>query len=125
MSDTTYSRRQEGPAKPLIWLHGKVRTPPFSSEARVEAGVLIRLLQEGVGLSLPHSRPMPRIGRGCHEPRIQDQNRTWRIVYFVDSLSVVILAVFAKTTGQTPEAVIDVCKTRLRRFKVDSREDMQ
>lgn len=68
---------------------------------------------------------MPRIGRGCHELRIQDQSRTWQIVYFVDSMAVVILAVFAKTTGQTPEAAIEICKARLKRFKVDSREDIQ
>ena len=26
------------PDKPLVWLHGEIRTPPFSKEARVEAG---------------------------------------------------------------------------------------
>jgi hypothetical protein len=30
--------------KPLVWLHGEVKTPPFSKEARVEAGVLLRRL---------------------------------------------------------------------------------
>lgn len=49
----------------------------FSVEARIEAGVLLRRLQEGVTISLPHSRPIPSIGRGCHELRIPDQNRTW------------------------------------------------
>jgi len=29
--------------KPLVWLHGAVRTPPFSVHARIEAGVLLRL----------------------------------------------------------------------------------
>jgi phage-related protein len=122
MSDTTYIRNQDAPSKPLVWLHGEVKTPPFSSAARVEAGFLIRQLQRGVGLSLPHSRPMPGIGRGCHELRIQDDSRTWRIVYFVDSIAIVILEVFAKTTSQTPKVVIDVCKVRLARFKVDMQE---
>jgi hypothetical protein len=31
--------------KPLAWLHGEIKTPPFSSEARIEAGVLLRRLQ--------------------------------------------------------------------------------
>ena len=119
MSDATYSRRQAAPSKPLVWLHGEVKTPPFSSAARVEAGILIRQLQLGVGLSLPHSRPMPSIGRGCHELRIQDDGRSWRIVYFVDSIAIVILEVFAKTTKQTPASVINVCKARLSRFKLD------
>ena len=24
--------------KPLVWLHGEVKTPPFSADARIEAG---------------------------------------------------------------------------------------
>jgi hypothetical protein len=50
--------------KPLVWLHGEVKTPPFSKKARVEAGVLLRRLQRGETLSLPASRPMPTIGAG-------------------------------------------------------------
>ncbi len=104
------------PRKPLVWLHGEVKTPPFSAEARVEAGVLLRQLQEGINISLPHSRPMSGIGRGCHELRITDANRTWRIVYYVDTVAIVILDVFAKTTSQTPQTVIDVCKARLKHY---------
>ena len=33
--------------KPLAWLHGEVRTPPFSRAARLEAGFLSRALQRG------------------------------------------------------------------------------
>src|SRR5687768_2345670 len=33
--------------KPLVWLHGEIKTPPFSPEARLEAGVLLRKLQQG------------------------------------------------------------------------------
>ena len=60
---------------------------------------------------------MPRIGRGCHELRILDENRTWRIAYYVDTLAIVILEVFAKSTSQTPQTVIDICKARLKRYK--------
>jgi len=66
--------------KPLVWLSGKVKTPPFSARARLEAGVLLRRLQRGESLGLPHSRPMPGIGRRCHELRIPDERRSWRIV---------------------------------------------
>ncbi len=104
-------------SKPLVWLHGEVKTPPFSAAARIEVGVLMRRLQEGANISLPHARPMPTIGRGCHELRIPDENRTWRIVYYVDTVAIVILDVFAKTTSQTPQTVIDVCKARLKRYK--------
>jgi phage-related protein len=70
--------------KPLAWLHGEVKSPPFSSSARIEAGVLLRRLQRGESIPLPHSRPMPIIGKACHELRIRDENTTWRIVYHVD-----------------------------------------
>lgn len=33
--------------KPLVWLHGQIKTPPFSAEARVEAGYLLGRLQQG------------------------------------------------------------------------------
>ena len=48
--------------RPLVWLHGEIKTPPFSTAARVEAGVLLRRLQQGERLSLPMSRPMPNLG---------------------------------------------------------------
>src|SRR5215207_3370042 len=92
--------------KPLVWLHGEVRTPPFSAEARVEAGMLLRRLQRGERLSMPASRPMSIIGRRCHELRIVDANQTWRIVYRVDPDAVVIAEVFSKKTATTPTAVI-------------------
>ncbi len=102
--------------KPLVWLHAEVKTPPFSQAARIEAGLLLRQLQKGANLSLPHSRPMPSIGPRCHELRINDRNGTWRIMYRVDLDAVVILEVFRKTTARTPLSVIDTCKRRLRMY---------
>lgn len=102
--------------KPLLWLHGEIKTPPFSADARIEAGVLLRRLQTGEHIPLPHSRPMPGIGKGCHELRIQDANTTWRIVYCIATDAIVILEVFAKTTPQTPKSVMDTCKTRLKLY---------
>ena len=43
--------------KPLVWLHGEVKSPPFSRSARLEAGFLLRKLQRGDTLSMPHARP--------------------------------------------------------------------
>lgn len=103
-------------SKPLVWLHGEIKTPPFSPAARIEAGYLLRSLQEGENLSLPHSRPMPSIGARCHELRINDRNATWRIMYRVDPDAIVILEVFKKTTAKTPLSVIDTCKRRLRMY---------
>ena len=102
--------------KPLAWLHGEIKTPPLSQEARIEAGFLLRRLQRGESLSMPHSRPMPAIGPRCHELRVRDAARDWRIIYRIDPDAVVILEVFAKTTRQTPERVIEDCRRRARMY---------
>jgi phage-related protein len=106
-----------GTDKPLAWLHGEIKTPPFSPEARIEAGVLLRRLQRGEGLGLPHSRPLPAIGQRCHELRVPDENRTWRIVYHLADDAVVLLEVFEKKTRRTPLTVIATCRDRLQRFR--------
>lgn len=102
--------------KPLAWLRGEIKTPPFSQEARVEAGVLLRRLQMGETLGMSHSRPMRAIGRHCHELRIRDDRADWRIIYRVDPDAIVILDVFAKTTPKTPDKVIADCKRRLQLY---------
>ena len=102
--------------KLLVWLSGEVKTPPFSQEARVEAGFLLRQLQAGQILAMPHSRPMPSIGVRCHELRIQDQSKTWRIIYRVDRDAIVIAEVFAKTTQATPKHVLVASQRRLRLY---------
>ena len=104
------------PDKPLAWLHGEVKTPPFSKAARIEAGYLLRKLQRGNTLSMPHSRPMPKIGPRCHELRIDDEKKTWRIVYRIDEDAIIILEVFSKETARTPKRIIDVCQKRLKEY---------
>ena len=72
MSNTTYSLVVANEGKPLIWMAGEIKTPPFSAAARIEAGTLLRRLQLGENIGLPHVRPMPSIGRSCYELRIRD-----------------------------------------------------
>lgn len=107
--------------KPLVWLHGEVKTPPFSSNARMEAGYLLRRLQQGDKLAMPHSRPMPNIGVRCHELRIGDEDLTWRIMYRIDSDAIVVLDVFEKKTSKTPKKIIDICKNRIRVYNRESK----
>ena len=102
--------------KPLAWLHGEVKSPPFSATARLEAGFLLRRLQRGELLPMPQSRPIPSIGARCHELRIVDADATWRIVYRIDSDAIVIAEVFSKKTQQTPKPVIDVSRRRLKEY---------
>jgi len=102
--------------KPLVWLHGEIKTPPFSAEARIEVGWLLRRLQRGEILDMPHSRPLSVIGPRCHELRVKDKSAHWRIVYRSDADAVVIADVFVKKTGATPEQVIETCRRRLRGY---------
>lgn len=99
-------------AKPLVWLHGEIKSPPFTAAARIEAGMLLRLLQNGEYIGMPNSKPMPRIGRGCHELRLDDAGSAWRIVYAIETDAILILAVFAKKTRETPDSIIDLCRRR-------------
>ena len=103
--------------KPLVWIQGEVKTPPFSADARIKAGFLLRRLQKGDMVEMTDSRPMPTIRKNCHELRVNDKNKTWRIIYFIDVDAIVILEVFAKKTQKTPQEVIDVCKKRLASYK--------
>jgi phage-related protein len=105
-----------GNEKPLVWLKGEVKTPPFSGNARIEAGMLLRQLQQGMRLGLPHSRPMPTLGRRCHELRIPDEKATWRIIYRIDPDAIVIGDVFPKKSGKTPQKVLDICRQRFRKY---------
>lgn len=103
--------------KELYFVGSEIKTPPISNEARREAGFLLRLLQNGMLLSLPHSRPMPSIGKGCHELRINDKNRSWRIMYHIDAEAIVILGVFSKKTSKAPQKSIAVCQRRLQTYE--------
>ena len=103
--------------KSVVWLTGEsVKSPPFSQEARLEAGYLIWRLQNGEMLTLPYSRPMPSIGKLCHELRIQDKDVTWRIIYRIDQDAIVIVMFFKKKTPTTPKNVVATSKRRLKEY---------
>lgn len=67
-------------------------------------------------LGLPHSRPMPEIGRRCHELRVRDVDRNWRIIYRIDEDAILVVDVFNKTTRTTPRQVFEVCEKRLSQY---------
>ena len=99
--------------KPLVWLRGEIKTPPFATDARIHAGYLLRQIQLGMNLSMPNSRPMLSIGPRCHELRLKDGRTEWRIVYRIDADAIVIAEVFAKSTRTTPGRVTAECRRRL------------
>ena len=102
--------------KPLAWLHGEIKTPPFSAAARLEAGFLLRRLQRGESLGMPQSRPMPSVGSRCNELRINDASNNWRVVYRIDDDAIAILDVFAKKSRTTPNAVLKSSRRRLKEY---------
>ena len=102
--------------KPLVWLRGEVKSPPLSKKGRLQAGFFLRRLQQGETVGMPDSRPMPSVGRRCHELRLADAGGTWRIIYRIDEDAIVILDVFQKKTGRTPKRVIDACKRRIANY---------
>ena len=102
--------------KPLVWLHGEIKTPPMATRSRLQAGYLLRRLQGGETLSMPESRSMPAIGSRCHELRIDEGTVTWRIFYRTDPDAIVILDVLKKKTPATPKTVIEICKRRLAEY---------
>jgi phage-related protein len=119
MSNPTYHGRPEASYRLLRWLAGEIKSPPFSPAARLEAGFLLRRLQRGEAIAMPHSKPLPEISRRCHELRIRDDGKNWRIVYRTDPDAIVILEVFAKTTRKTPQPVIAACRRRLAEYDRD------
>ncbi len=64
---------------------------------------------------------MRAIGTGCHELRLADGQRAWRIMYRIDSDAIVILEVFEKKTQRTPKRILDVCKDRLKVYDRESK----
>ena len=113
MSNRTDTKTSTGESKPLVVLSGEIKTPPFSTESRIEAGTLLRRLQQGDIIPMPHARPMPSIGPRCLELRVVDENVTWRIFCRTDADAVLMAHVMAKKTEATPKQVIELCKKRL------------
>ena len=72
---------------------------------------------------MPHSRPMPVLGPRCHELRLTDSRREWRVFYRLDDDAVIIGDVFAKTSQTTPLRVLEAVRDRFSRYDRDSEEE--
>ena len=114
---TTEDEQDETPEpKRLRILHGEIKSPPFSEEARKEAGRLIRVLQRGESLGMPQAEPLPIVGPRCGAIRVRDDQHNWRIMYRVDATRILMVDVYDKKTRKIPKQVIDRCKKRLRDY---------
>jgi phage-related protein len=116
MAKLTYHPLAGRPDKPLVWLHGEIRTPPFSTGARAVVGRLLRRLQRGERIGMPHARPLGAIGARCLELRIADGSVDWRVVCRADPDAIVVADVFRKTTQKMPRRMIATARDRLARY---------
>lgn len=62
---------------------------------------------------------MPNIGVHCHELRVRDEDKNWRILYRIDDDTIIVAEVFSKTTRDTPKSVIENCQRRLSKYDSD------
>jgi phage-related protein len=102
--------------KPLVWLRGEIKTPPFSPEARIEAGFLLSPVAAGRIAQFAGVATHAGHRRSCHELRIGDRDHTWRIVYHIAADAIVVLEVFSKKTAAIPHSVAADCRRRLQAY---------
>jgi len=78
--------------------------------------MLLRLLQRGELLSMPHAEALPQLGARCGVLRVRDEEQYWRIVYRMDTDAILILDVYSKKTRKMPDEVFVRCRQRLIQF---------
>jgi len=82
-------------------------------------GAALRVLQNGGHLEMPVSRPMPSVGRRCHELRVAELGVQWRLIYRTDKDAILVIDVFRKTTQKTPRQAVERCIKRLGSYDED------
>ena len=125
MAKAESGEQEETTRKPLVWLHGAVKTPPFTPEGRLEAGMLLRFLQVGETLGMPQAESLPTVGKRCGALRVRDGANNWRIMYRIDARAILVLDVYSKKTRKIPDEVITRCKQRLIRYDAAVKEALK
>jgi phage-related protein len=98
--------------KKLHWLGASLDDlRSFPAAARLEAGIDLRLVQQGVE---PRDwKPMPDVGRGVREIRNRTQEGAFRVFYVVESATdVYVLHAFQKKTERTRHRDIALARSR-------------
>lgn len=86
--------------------------PELVREALADA---LALLDEGINLSMPLSRPMPTIGKSVHGLRLKDRAGIYRIIYYIKKHSDIwLIHSFQKKSQQTPKENIELAKQRIK-----------
>lgn len=99
--------------KPVIWLGDSLlRLREFPAEAMHDAGYQLELVQDG---DQPRDwKPMPTVGAGVSEIRVQ-AGGAFRLIYLAKfSEAIYVLHAFQKKSHKTAKADIDLARRRLR-----------
>ena len=87
---------------------------------RIAIGELLRLLQEGISLGMPASRPMPIVAPGVDELRVKGPAGHYRAFYLKkSSAGILVLRAFHKKTETTPDSEIRLARRRLKELTND------
>ncbi len=82
---------------------------------RVAFGESLRLLQEGISLGMPASRPMSIVAPGVDELRAHEPSGQYRAFYLRKSArGILVLRAFQKKDRGTPQAEIRLARRRLQ-----------
>jgi phage-related protein len=87
----------------------------FPEEARRKVGQLLRILEDGQALAMPHSRPMPGVDRGVHELRVRASDGAFRVFYLLRiEVRILVFHAFVKKDQQTSANDMKLGKKRLK-----------
>jgi phage-related protein len=101
------------PDKALGWLGSSLEDlRQFPADARRAAGHQLHRLQ--LGVEPEHWKPMPTVGAGAREIRIQT-GRAFRVLYVTKfGEAIYVLHAFEKRTQRTSQVDLDLAQKRLR-----------
>ena len=87
----------------------------LNQDTKLEIGALLMILQQGVTLGMPQSKPMKSIHTKAHELRVKDQAGAHRVIYALTlDDRILIPHAFTKKTQKTPRKEIELSIKRLK-----------
>jgi phage-related protein len=105
-----------GAVNEIIW-HSKALgvIKGFSASVKKDLGYLLYRLQAGETLTMPHSRSMRSVGKGCFELRVKSDDVTYRVFYMLKMENkILVFHAFKKKTQKPPKHEIELAKNNLK-----------
>ncbi|MBF0366607.1 MAG: type II toxin-antitoxin system RelE/ParE family toxin [Oligoflexia bacterium] len=86
-----------------------------TKEIKEDISYLLKLLEEGIKLTMPHVRYLGNYGPRLFELRVKDKQGQFRVIYFTKSGDAIyLLHAFRKKTQETPQKEIATAIKRLQ-----------